>query len=193
LPYFTNFKEFYVMKKIMGVIFAACLMFTFVDCTSNPATAEGSIPASIQRARRNVPEDALVGIGNAKMATVAMSRATAATRARVEISNTMNTLVMNMFSDYTAASEVDRSAVMAFQENISVTLSRSNLTGSRVVEEDTDPQGNWWVAVYLGKADAVREINQAAAAAKLSVPQAASFNAEERMKDMFEWAKDQGF
>ena len=188
------------MKKITFVISALILTSIFTACGSKPQLVEPppvveeetGIPAAIQRARRNAPEDVLVGIGNAKMATTAMSRTTAATRARTEISQSMNTMVTNMVRDFTAASEVDPTAAVSFQENITVALSKSNLVGAVIIEEVSDAEGNWWVAIYLSKSNVANEINQAASMARLSVPAMASFDAEARMNEAFEQAKAEG-
>jgi len=135
----------------------------------------------------------LVGISNAKMGTVAQSRNIAATRARAEISNSMDSMVKNMVRDYTASSEVDPQAALAFQENITVTLSKSDLSGAVIQFEEPDKSGEWWVVMYLSKANVVKEINQAQAAARLTVPQMASFDAEKRMNEAFDQARKEGW
>ena len=180
------------MKKIVGVVFTICLAVTILGCASSSGSkppASSGMPANIANARRNAPEDVIVGIGSAKMATTAQSRNIAATRARAEISNTMNSMVQNMVRDYTAASEVDPSAVLSFQENITVTLSQSNLSGAVIQFEEPDQNDEWWVVIYLSKNSVVQEINQAQAAAKLAVPAMASFDAEARMNEAFDRAK----
>jgi hypothetical protein len=91
-----------------------------------------------------------------------------------------------MVRDYTAGSEVDHSAVLSFQENITVALSQARLVGATIVEEDQDDKNNYWTAVMLSKRSAVDQINQAVAAAKLRVPAMASFNAQERMDAAFD-------
>ena len=180
------------MKKIVWFSLALCVVIGLLSCTSKPPPSSG-MPNNIANARRNAPEDVIVGIGNARMGTVSQSRNIAATRARAEISNTMNSLVSNMVRDYTASSEVDPAAALAFQENITVTLSRSQLNGAVIQVEEPDNSGEWWVVIYLSRADVVREINQAQAAARLAVPAMASFDAEERMNDAINRAKDEGW
>jgi hypothetical protein len=98
----------------------------------------------------------------------------------------MDTIVRDMIRDYTAGSEVDHSAVLSFQENITVALSQARLQGSVPVAEDQDANGNYWTAVSLSKSNIVNEINQAVAAAKLKVPKMESFNAEARMNAAFD-------
>ena len=181
------------MKKIvLTIAVGLTLALVFVGCSSKPPASRG-MPSNVASARRNAPADVLVGIGNAKMGTAAQSRNIAATRARAEISNSMDSMVRNMVRDYTASSEVDPNAALAFQENITVTLSKSNLSGAIIQYEEPDSDGSWWCVMHLSKADVVREISQAQAAARLSVPAMASFDAEARMNEAFEQAKNEGW
>jgi len=176
------------MRKIIGMIALLCLLLAFSSCASKPPASSG-MPQEAANARRNAPEDVLVGIGNAKMGTVAQSRNIAATRARAEISNSMDSLVKNMVRDYTASSEVDPSAALAFQESITVTLSKSDLRGALIYWEGSDRDGMWWCVMYLSKTNVVNEISQAQAVARIAVPKMASFDAEQRMNEAFEQLK----
>jgi len=183
------------MKKIIGVTVVLCFVLGFVGCASN-AKAKGqperriggNVPQFVKDAVKKTPEDALIGIGTAKAASLSLARTTATTRARAEISRQMNTMIQDMVRDYSASSEVDPQAALSFQENITVALSKSTLTGSTIIEEDTDKEGNYWVVVMLSKTSTVNEINQAQAAARLAVPAMASFNAEDRMNAAFDRA-----
>jgi len=199
-----------VMKKIIGVAAALCFALGFVSCGSSPKTAGttttttttttpaetklperrigGTVPQFVKDAIKKAPEDALVGIGTAKAASLSLARTTASTRARAEISRQMNTMIQDMVRDYSAGSEVDTKAALSFQENMTVALSKSTLTGSSIVDEDQDDNGNYWVVVMLSKVNTVKEINQAQAAARLAVPAMASFNAEDRMNAAFDRA-----
>ena len=180
------------MKKITVLVLAICIAAVFVGCASKPP-ASGGMPKEVSNARRNAPEDVIVGIGNAKMGTVAQSRNIAATRARAEISNALDSMVKNMVRDYTASSEVDPQAALAFQENITVTLSKSDLRGAVIQVEEPDKDGQWWCVMHLSKTNVVNEISQAQAAARLAVPAMASFDAEKRMNDAFEQARKEGW
>jgi hypothetical protein len=180
------------MKKFIGMPVVLCLLLAFFSCASKPPASSG-MPPNVANAKRNAPEDVLVGIGNAKMGTKAQSRNIAAIRARAEISNSLNSIVKNMVRDYTASSEVDPNAALAFQENITVTLSKSNLSGAVIWLEEPDSDGYWWCVMRLSKANVAREITQAQAAARLAVPAMASFDAEQRMNEAFEQLKKEGF
>ena len=187
------------MKKIIGIIAMLCVMLTFFGCASKPkpvlpANERGVpnyFPDFVKKAVKNAPPDVLIGIGTANLASLSQSRTLAANRARAEISRQMNTIVEDMIRDYQASSEIDRDAALSFQENITVSLSKSTLTGSAIVDEDGDDNGNWWTVVMLSKTNVANEITQAQAAAKLSVPAMASFNAEDRMNAAFDRVNSQ--
>ncbi|MCL2271668.1 MAG: hypothetical protein FWC19_02545 [Treponema sp.] len=180
------------MKKTLFI--TICLVTALImSCASSKSSVNTStrqmnsrIPQSIRDTATNVPEDALIGIGTARMASLSQSRTISATRARAELSRQMDTIVRDMVRDYTAGSEVDHSASLSFQENITITLSQSRLQGSSIVAEDEDKDGNYWTAIMLSKSSVVNEINQAVSTAKLRVPAMASFDAERRMNDAFD-------
>jgi len=178
------------MKKTLFI--SVCLLAVlFMSCATTTANTSGRsvsnrIPQVVRDAVKNAPEDALVGIGTAKMASLSQSRTISATRARAEISRQMDTIIRDMVRDYTAGSEVDHSAVVSFQENITVALSQSRLQGAAVVDELEDERGNYWTIVMLSKTSTVAEINQAVASSKLAVPAMAAFNAEASMNAAFD-------
>jgi hypothetical protein len=210
-------KEGSFMKRGIGkIVVAAIVAAAMAGCGSLPFGASGSssqgggsssdgrasssskernvrgrgIPQFVKDAVKNAPENALVGIGTAKLASISQSRTMSATRGRAEISRQLDTLIKDMVRDYQASSEVDPKSAIAFQENITVALSQSRLQGASVVEEDMDDAGNYWTVVMLSKAEVAKEINQATAAAKLKVPAAASFDAEKRMNAAFDAVKN---
>ena len=181
------------MKKIAIVVFALSLVFIFASCrTERPATsAQGGMPEWVLLARRNAPEDVIVGIGAANLATLNQSMTTSETRARGQIVRAMDSMVRSMVQDYTASSEVDPSAAVAFQQQIETSLARAQLQGARIIEQNSDTSGQWWTVIYFNRAGVGREINQAQAAARLAVPAMLAFNAEERMDEQFKKAAEE--
>jgi len=191
------------MKKTLLVSLCLFAAFIMMACgtsggssgggrtTSDGRAIAGGVPQFVREASRNAPEDALIGIGTARMASLGQSRTVATTRARAEISRQMNSMISDMITDYTAGSEVDHSAVVSYQENITTALSRSRLVGASVVDEDQDASGNYWVVVVMGKSNVVNEINQAHAQARLAVPAMAAMNAADRMEAAFDRAARQ--
>jgi len=182
------------MKKTLFIFTCLLTVIMAVSCASGAKSApandgrrvDSRIPQFVRDAVKNAPEDALIGIGTARMASLNQSRTISSTRARAELSRQMETIIQDMVRDYTEGSEIDHSAALSFQENITVALSKAMLQGASIVNEDIDEAGNYWTIVMLNKSGVVQEINQAAAAAKLAVPAMASFNAEERMNQAFD-------
>ncbi|MDR2863999.1 MAG: LPP20 family lipoprotein [Spirochaetaceae bacterium] len=187
------------MKKVLGMTLALSLLLGgLIGCASGGGTsaqapadstqrkAPGGVPDFVKKALLSAPEDALVGIGTAKLASVSQSMTLAQTRARADIARQLNTMIKDMVNDYTASSEVDTSAAISFQETCTQALAKATLTGASVVEMDTDDKGAYWVVVSMGKSKAAEEINQAAAAAKLKAPALASFDAQARMDKAFD-------
>jgi hypothetical protein len=181
------------MKKIVGVISVLCLLLVFFSCASDkPATAaQGGMPEWVLKARRDAPEDVIVGVGSAKLATLNQSMTTSETRARGQIVRAMNSMIRSMVQDYTASSEVEPSAAVAFQQQIETSLAKAQLAGARVIEQNSDTSGQWWTVIYFNKSNTRSEINQAQAAAKLAVPAMLAFNAEAKMDEQFKKAAEE--
>jgi len=177
------------MKRNLLLITVCLLAVMAMSCASNKTQSNNSSrgssvdsrPQAVINVMNNPPNDSLIGIGVANMATLNQNRTISATRARAALSRQMDVILRDMVRDYTAGSEVDHSASLAFQENITVQLSQSRLQGSSITGEYEDDRGRYWTIVMLNKTGVVNEINQVVAAAKLRIPAMASFNAEERM------------
>ncbi|MDR2491013.1 MAG: hypothetical protein LBD20_06385 [Spirochaetaceae bacterium] len=183
-------------KKLIFLLTAGLTLCIAAGCASKKP-AQGSaaalahrkvpngFPDFVKAAIKNQPEDAVIGIGVAKLGSLNQSMIVSATRARADISRQMNTLVKDMVTDYQASSELDTSSALSYQENVTVALSKSKLAGAAVVDQNEDSQGRVWTIVSMNKTRIVEEINQAAAAAKLSVPKMAAFDAAARMDKAF--------
>ena len=179
------------MKRVSGVIFVVCLVLFLAGClTDKPATAaEGGMPDWVVRARRDAPVGVIVGIGTAKMATKNQSMNTSETRAKAQIVRAMQSMVSNMIEDYTVSSEIDPSAAVGFQQEITVALGRATLSGASIAEQNADKDGAWWTIIYFDKSQVSREIGAARAALSTLAPSyGAAMLAEERMEEQFKKA-----
>jgi hypothetical protein len=119
------------------------------------------------------------------MSKMGTGKTFAETRARADLARQLSSIVKNMVTDYTAASEIDQDAALSFQENITQSLAKAELRGARTMEMNTDDNGLLWVVMAFSKSAAAEEVNQAANAAKLAVPAAIAFNALDRMNTAF--------
>ena len=179
-------------KRAIVLIMAALVMsLSFTACKSKPKSAPGLkwVPDFVNAAFMNASEDVLVGVGmynmGNDMSRLSMARTVAETRARADISRQMQTIISDMVNDYTAVSELDRSAAIAFSENITQALSRADLRGCRTVAMDTH-NGVFYVVMEYSKSMAAQDFNAAQSAAKLAVPRAAAFDALSRMDTAFD-------
>jgi hypothetical protein len=184
------------MKKSFVLGAAVVLLLSLAGCASAPAAPSGSmskglsgVPSFVNDAYLNASEDVLIGIGTYKigndMTKMGTGKTFAETRARADLSRQLSTIVKDMVNDYTATSEIDPSAAVSFQENITQTLSKSELKGARTVKLERDDNGLLWVVMEFSKSAAANEVNQAANAAKLAIPAAAAFDALQRMDTAF--------
>jgi hypothetical protein len=184
------------MKKIV-VLGLTALALSLAACGSTPPASGGEssgkslggVPSFVNEAYLNASEDVLIGIGTYKVgndtAKIGTGKTFAETRARADISRQLQTIVKNMVNDYTATSEIDQDSALSFQENITQTLSKSDLKGAKTVGMQT-VDGLLWVVMEYSKSAAVNEVNQAASKAKLAVPKAAAFDALDRMDAAFD-------
>ena len=180
------------MKKTLfnslGLIMVILLTALFaVSCGGTPAAASQQKDPGAEfmaEVRREAPEGAVIGIGTARMATTNQSMVQAENRARVAIARQLDSAIQQMIDDFTASSEIDPSIAIAYQREVSRTLTQSRLQGA-YNGPFTIINGETWFAVYFKKSDATREVNQALSAARLAVPAAAAFNAMTDMEAAF--------
>jgi hypothetical protein len=195
-------------KTILALVLITGLAITVIGCAStgdsapeqrsSPAKGLGGVPPFVNDAFLNASEDVLVGIGTYKIGNdpskISTGKPFAEARARADISRQLQAIIKNMILDYTAQSELDPDASLSFQENITQSLSQSELRGAKVVKMDTDDNGLLWVVMEYSKSAAISDeaIDQAVAAAKLAVPAAAAFDALSRMENAFDKAAGGG-
>jgi len=154
--------------------------------------ATADLPRWIDDKISDAPEDALIGIGKAKLDTPRLSRTAAQARAHAELSRQLISIVVrDLLRDYMASSDAGIEEEIAFAEHITAALSADKLAGFRILDEDTDDYGAFYVVLMLSKADAIHIIEQAAAAAKLAVPAMSSFDVLDRINEAFEKIYDQ--
>jgi hypothetical protein len=186
------------MKKSFVLGAAAVLVLSLAGCASTSGSSGSSgntgrglngVPDFVSEAFLSASEDVLVGIGTYKigndMSKMGIGKTMAETRARADLARQLSVMVKDMVTDFTKSSEISPDAAVSFQENITQTLSRAELKGSQTKTLQTDGNGLLWVVMHYGKSAAAAEVNQAANAAKLAVPQAAAFDALQRMETAF--------
>jgi hypothetical protein len=183
------------MKRFFVLSVAAAFALSMAGCATKPVESGtmksglSGVPSFVNDAYLNASEDVLIGVGTYRigndMTKMGTGKTFAETRARADLARQLSSIVKDMVTDYTATSELDPSAAVSFQENITQTLSKAELKGARTVKLERDDNGVLWVVMEFSKSAAAAEVNQAANAAKLAFPAAAAFNALERMDTAF--------
>jgi len=148
------------MKKLLYLIIAMAVMTLVLGCGSAPAAssnkaAQSSLPAWFNEAPS---EDAVFGIGIAKLTNSTLALETATTRAQRDIARQVNAVVQGMLTDYANESGLaSNPRSMISIENIGKNLINMNLTGSTVDKRDQGADSTWYVRVYARKADIARQ------------------------------------
>jgi hypothetical protein len=188
------------MKKIFWLVLASAFALQAIGCAGSPPAQTPvqspvadlpGIPQFVNDAYLNASEDVLIGIGTYKIGNDASKMGSAMTfsqtRARADLARQLQSIIKNMVLDYTAQSELDPSAAISFQENITQALAKADLRGAKVIQSQTQ-DGLLWVVMEYSKSAAANDYSAAAAAAKLAVPAAAAFDALSRMETAFDKA-----
>ena len=106
------------------------------------------VPDFVINARRNPPENTLVGVGVARMATMDSSRAVAQLRAMLDISHQMESLIRYLSTDASTGSDTFSEQVM--DSKTSAGILEEVVHSKYVLEEGMATNGDYWVVVYLG-------------------------------------------
>jgi hypothetical protein len=168
-----NYKEFF-MKKACLILLVLAIGIA-MSCTSGPAAVNTSgMPSWVNDIP---PEDALWGIGVAKMADMSMQLTTSEERGRVAIARQLDSKVQAMFTDYNlAAGPAGNQATTSLQENVSRNITNMNVSGARAIKRETI-DGSTWTLVEYKKSDAKTAVasllrNEEAAYAQFKAQQA---------------------
>ena len=160
-------------KTIVYMLIIIVLACTMVSCKST------GYPRFVQDALKNVPGDVLVGIGTANLTDMHLAMITATSRAMVEISRQIHSIVIEMVTSYQLSGNGDSRAVLSFQESIILTLSQSNLVGAQIIKRDRARDGSAWAVILMDKENVMYAISQAQIAAQQAVPEMDSFDARD--------------
>ena len=192
------------MKKFFYLVLAAVSALLVSGCAGSPPAQSPAVspvaglpgvPQFVNDAYINASEDVLIGIGTYKIGNDTSKMGSAMTfgqtRARADLARQLQSIIKDMVLDYTAQSELDPSAALSFQENITQALAKADLRGAKVVQSQTQ-DGLLWVVMEYSKSAAANDYSAAAAAAKLAVPAAAAFDALSRMENAFDKAAGGG-
>jgi hypothetical protein len=147
------------MKKGLIAVVVLALAVTVFGCKSDGQvrlSKDPDIPSFV--ANPPAAEDAIFGVGGAKMNSPNQSLQAADARARTDLSTKLNTEVQSMIIDYNRnAGTENNQASLTFYESISRQLTTAELRGVEVVLREQTADGTYWTLMKLSKADAARQ------------------------------------
>jgi hypothetical protein len=128
-----------------------------VGCASSPAKGGSSVDLPDFVMNPPVQEDAIFGIGSAKLSTINQSITMAESRARQSLAFQLNANVQAMITDYARSAGTENSqASLEFAESIGRQLTQTTLSGAIPVKREQTKDGTFWVLISYSKADASR-------------------------------------
>jgi hypothetical protein len=149
------------MRKFTVLLAAAALVLAVSGCGSAPAPAAAPVPVveDLPDFVLNPPvaEDAIYGVGAARMQTTQASLSMAESRARVSLAQQINTRVQNMITDHMSGSEGSDQAMSNFQESISRSLAQATLSGAQTIRRQQTKDGTWWALVSISTSAAKQQ------------------------------------
>lgn len=130
-----------MLKKII-VVFSLVMLVFFAGCASKPEPKPVQ-PEPQPQTLADVPqfflmpptaEDALYGVGVAKMSSLDLSRTMALARARDDIARQTSLQVKNAITDYAQEAGVETSQTIRFVETVSRQIADTKLQGAKPKE-----------------------------------------------------------
>ncbi len=145
-------------QTVQRIALAVMVVLLIAGCASKPEPAPGSGPGSAQLDAPDwflLPpqaDDAIYGVGTAKMADLSRSTNVAQSRARNDIAFQMNAQIQAAIVDYAQEAGVDdNNQVISFVETISRQTTETTLQGTRREDAYVAGDGTVYVLVSFPK------------------------------------------
>jgi hypothetical protein len=147
-----------VMKKGKPLFLSLTFVALMTGCASFPKSTsvpDPNIPDFVLNPP--VQEDAIFGIGSARLSSINQALIIAEERARQSLAFQLQANVQAMIVDYTRAAKIERTPTsLEFAETIGRQVSTITLSGALPVRRQRTPDGTFWVLVSYRKADAAK-------------------------------------
>ena len=173
-------------KNSVWIITALIMALVVAGCGSAPAATapvtaqEAALPTAPDWVDELPPEDALWGIGMAKLQNESLAQQAATSRARRAVAEQLSVLVQGMLTDYAReAGTISDSTSIQLVESVGRDVVSNSLSGAAPNARKRMPDGTWWIRVSLQKADAKKV---AASAIDSEAARFADFKAQEALK-----------
>jgi hypothetical protein len=140
------------------VLFTLMLALMVIGCESAPA-ATGAANPNLPDFVLNPPaqEDAIFGVGSAKLSSLNQSMTMAEARARQSLAFQLSANVQAMITDYARdAGTTNNTTALQLSEQVGRQLTQTTLVGALPVKREQTPDGTFWVLVSYSKSDAAK-------------------------------------
>jgi hypothetical protein len=156
-----------MMKRVAMIAMVLVTILLLASCAGGAEEERDDSPAA-QAGAPNwylnppVADDAIYGVGSAKMSTLDTSRRMAVSRAREDIAFQMNASIEAAIVDYAQEAGVDgNNQVISFVENISRQVTETTLQGSQTEQVTQAPDGTIYALVSYPKGGFMNAANEA--------------------------------
>jgi hypothetical protein len=124
-----------LLRKLCVAIIILSMPVVFISCPSTREAARAAKDLPEWYLNPTVAEDAIYGVGSAKMSTQDMSRTVAISRARDDVARQVTVAVQNAIKDYAQEAGADgKTQAIQFTETISKQIANVSLKGCRTEE-----------------------------------------------------------
>lgn len=175
------------MKRIGTIAVVLVTVLLIASCAGGEERGRDDSPAARAGApswylNPPVADDAIYGVGSAKMSRLDTSRRMAVSRAREDIAFQMSASIEAAIIDYAQEAGVDdNNQVISFVENISRQVTETTLQGARTDQVEQGPDGTIYALVsysrngFLEAANEAFQRNEDAAFAEFKAQQALDY------------------
>ena len=148
------------MRTLKSIAITAITLLVVLGCASRPGYNTRDIPDFYLDPP--MAEDAIYGVGDARMSSLSMSRTTALSRARDDIARQVEVLVKNAITDYAQeAGQGNNRQAIEFTETISRQLVEVTLRGLKTKEVAVGKDGTVYAIVEYPTNSLMEAANQA--------------------------------
>lgn len=134
------------MKRAFAAIPVGAVLALLVACATGPAINKRDIPSFYLNPPKS--KDYIYGVGEAKLSTLSLSRTTALSRARDDVSRQVQVAVKNAVTDYAQqAGEGKNQQTIQFVETISRQVADVTLSGVRTEKIEPTSDGTVYALV----------------------------------------------
>ncbi|MEW5816404.1 MAG: LPP20 family lipoprotein [Spirochaetota bacterium] len=150
-----------IIKLLLLPVIGAAVLFACASAPEQPAKELEQPDFPEWYLNPPIAEDAIYGLGMAKLSSDDMSRKMAASRARDDIAFQINVTVKSAITDYAQEAGVDaQKQVINFAESVSRQIANTKLAGAKTVKQYKGKDNTWYVLVMYPMNNLKEDVQQ---------------------------------